>query len=447
MQRIHRTAARTIGAPARAAVRLPRRLAGRLPRSLLLAALLTGLLAGLLPAVADARQYRDVKSSHWAKRYIDEVTSKVIDGRRLMHDYGASFKPGKAITRAHLARLLVALAGKHGTAYAARELPDVTADHCYYDDIQLALKYGLMGLQGGEFKPDAAVLLWQLDRSLVLVTKMRNPRADWTMLTTLSSAKWQPNPGWFPSPPSYFATEVAARWLEYRYNHHGQADALELSVIDPARRADVAYSVYKLLNVSAWRLQGLRNFNRITFPTLSARQRQIAAFAFKWVGYPHIYGGEFPTKDSPYGYQLHGGFDCSGFTWWIMKISFKYSMPLGGRSAAQMAAAKPRITRAKLQPLDLLYWASGGAKASAASVYHAGLYLGNGWFIHSTGSTGGVSLASLDWTDWAWKKDFAWGGRLLKKSELGTYVTPSASPSVVPTPSPSPSPASPPASP
>jgi NlpC/P60 family/S-layer homology domain len=418
-------------------------------RSLVTLALLAGLLAILMCGTAAARQYRDVASSSWASQYIGQVTSRVISGQQLMDDYGADFKPAKAITRAQLARLLVLLAGKYGTSYSARDLADVPADNAYYGDIQLAIKYGLLGTQKDGFHPDDPALLWQFDRALIRVTKLRNPRTDWTMLTSLASGEWEPNPGWKPRPPSYFATEIAARWLEYRYNHHGQADALELSVVDPVRRSDVAYSVYKLLTVSSWRLQGLSHFNRITLPQMSARQREIAAFAFKWVGYPHIYGGEYPTKDSPYGYQLHGGFDCSGFTWWVLKMTFKYPIPLGERSAAQMAGgAKPRITRAKLQPLDLLFWGPQGPKSSVASIYHAGLYLGNGWFIQSTGSSGGVSLASLDWSDWAWKTDFAWGRRVLKKSELGTSTTttttaspsPSPSPSVSPSVSPSPSP-------
>ena len=64
------------------------------------------------------------------------------------------------------------------------------------------------------------------------------------------------------------------------------------------------------------------------------------------------------------------------------------------------------------------------------SIYHAGLYLGRGWFIHSTGSSDGVTLASLNNSSY-WKAAFAWGRRVLTPAEL-----------VVTTPSPSPSPTS-----
>ena len=64
------------------------------------------------------------------------------------------------------------------------------------------------------------------------------------------------------------------------------------------------------------------------------------------------------------------------------------------------------------------------------SIYHAGLYLGRGWFIHSTGSSDGVTLASLNTSSY-WKAAFAWGRRLLKPSEL-VVSSPSPSPSASP---------------
>ena len=61
------------------------------------------------------------------------------------------------------------------------------------------------------------------------------------------------------------------------------------------------------------------------------------------------------------------------------------------------------------------------------------LYLGNGWFIQSTGSTDGVSLASLDSSTY-WKSAFAWGRRLLTPGELPPTPTPSPSPTPTSTP-------------
>jgi len=101
------------------------------------------------------------------------------------------------------------------------------------------------------------------------------------------------------------------------------------------------------------------------------------------------------------------------------------------RGAHDMAAvAKPRITRGKLKCGDLIFFGPKGTKSSVNSIYHAGLYLGRGWFIHSTGSSDGVTLASLKNSSY-YKSMFAWGRRVLKASEL-VLPSPSSSPASAP---------------
>ncbi len=98
------------------------------------------------------------------------------------------------------------------------------------------------------------------------------------------------------------------------------------------------------------------------------------------------------------------------------------------------AAAKPRITRSQLKCGDLIFGPN-GPSSSVGSIYHAALYLGNGWFIQSTGSTDGVSLASLNLSDY-YKTNFAWGRRVLTKAEIA-IPTPSPTASAAPSPAPS----------
>ena len=101
---------------------------------------------------------------------------------------------------------------------------------------------------------------------------------------------------------------------------------------------------------SSWQLYGLAGFADITFPALSDRQKQITRFALKWVGYPYIWAGEYPTPNSPYGTQKAGGFDCSGFVFYVMKMHFGYPITVNERGAHDMAArAKPRVTREQAQ--------------------------------------------------------------------------------------------------
>ena len=182
-------------------------------------------------------------------------------------------------------------------------------------------------------------------------------------------------------------------------------------------------------------LYGLADYQAVTFPALSDRQKQVVKYALRYVGYPYIWGGEYPTTDSPYGYQQAGGFDCSGFVFYVMKMHFGYPITVNERGAHDMAErAKPRVTRSQLKCGDLIFFGPKGPDSSVTSIYHAALYLGRGWFIHSTGSSDGVTLASLN-TSTYWRDAFAWGRRLLTPAEL---VLPSPSPSAAPLAQPSP---------
>jgi len=74
--------------------------------------------------------------------------------------------------------------------------------------------------------------------------------------------------------------------------------------------------------------------------------------------------------------------------------------------------ASPKIDYAHLRPLDIVTWDVEGANQHTwQSVGHAGIYLGNGWFIHSSGSKGGVSIDRMD-QGW-WRDAFVWGRRVV----------------------------------
>ena len=101
-----------------------------------------------------------------------------------------------------------------------------------------------------------------------------------------------------------------------------------------------------------------------------------------------------------------------------MKIHFGYPISVNERGASYMAeSAKPRIARSSLKAGDLMFFGPNGPESAVRSIYHAALYLGSGWFIHSTGSSDGVTLARLDVSQY-WRSNFAWGRRLLTKAQL-----------------------------
>lgn len=403
----------------------------RLPhRSLVIIALALCAVASAAVAAprARAQSYTDVPKSHWARDAIEAVTQRGPSGHKVLDDYGELFKPEKAITRELLARSLVLASGNYGENVKTVAMKDVATDDRYYSVIQVALRHGYMNLdKRGAFRPQDPVPASQAEVAIIRWLKERYASSNWTLLTSLKPSRWQPNNGWKTDAPAYLPYIVASRQLQLRYNHPSDADGHEVTPNQAIDRAEVAYMFWRAYAVSGeWMLYGLADYKSIAFPPLSERQKQITRFALKFVGYPYIWAGEYPTKNSPYGPQKAGGFDCSGLLFYIMKMHFDYPITVNERGAHDMAArAKPRITRKQLQSGDLIFFGPKGPKSSVESIYHAGLYLGDGWFIHSTGSTDGVTLSSLDSSSY-YKSYFAWGRRVLKPSELPAAVTQTA---------------------
>jgi cell wall-associated NlpC family hydrolase len=89
---------------------------------------------------------------------------------------------------------------------------------------------------------------------------------------------------------------------------------------------------------------------------------------------------------------------------------------LRGRTTYEMSGEVPvarRIPFAELQPADVIFFGDKGPRSRPEQVGHMGIYLGNGWFIHS--SEYGVAVASLD--GW-YRHEFAWGRRPLAEAGL-----------------------------
>jgi cell wall-associated NlpC family hydrolase len=226
------------------------------------------------------------------------------------------------------------------------------------------------------------------------------------------------------APPSRFGTEVVARLLGLRTNHPAPLDALELSPGEPANHAEAAYSGARILKFGETSTQNVQDLGAtFTLPALTDWQKRILHAAVRFIGYPYVWSGESELTKSPYGPQVHGGFDCSGFVWRVYKIEQytdeqNLADTLRGRTTYAMSGEVPaakRITFDQLQPADVIFFGAKGPKSKPAQVDHMGIYLGNGWFIHSSGY--GVAVASL--SDW-YVKRFAWARRPLTEAGLGT---------------------------
>ena len=226
------------------------------------------------------------------------------------------------------------------------------------------------------------------------------------------------------APPSRFGTEVVARLLGLRTNHPAPLDALELSPGEPANHAEAAYSAARILQFGEMDTQNVTDLAAtFTLPTMTVWQERILHTAVRFIGYPYVWGGESELTKSAYGPQVHGGFDCSGFVWRVYKIEQYAGGPqlantLQGRTTYAMSGEVPaskRIGFEQLQPADVIFFGAKGAKSKPAQVDHMGIYLGNGWFIHSSGY--GVAVTSL--SGW-YVKRFAWARRPLAEAGLGT---------------------------
>jgi len=97
--------------------------------------------------------------------------------------------------------------------------------------------------------------------------------------------------------------------------------------------------------------------------------------ALTWMGTPYVYGGE-----------SRRGVDCSSFVQHVFSAN-GIKLP---RTAAQQAKVGTPISQSDLQTGDRLYFSS-----SRTYIDHTGIYIGNGKFIHASGSRRGVTISDL----------------------------------------------------
>jgi cell wall-associated NlpC family hydrolase len=224
------------------------------------------------------------------------------------------------------------------------------------------------------------------------------------------------------SPPARFGTEVTARLLGLRYNHPAAEDDLELRPSDTATRAEAAYSAARILRFRGGEVPTVEAAaSTFVLPPLTSWQSRILATAFSFIGYPYVWGGTSERAEVPFGVPAPGGFDCSGFVWRVYKLQ-RYDGEgtladvLRGRTTYAMSGEVPRAKRiafAKLQPGDVVFFGLDGPRSRPAQIDHMGIYVGGGWFVHS--SSGGVTLTQLQ----GWYRDrFAWARRPLTEAGL-----------------------------
>lgn len=124
---------------------------------------------------------------------------------------------------------------------------------------------------------------------------------------------------------------------------------------------------------------------------------KIIQYAKSLLGKKYVWADEGPNT-----------FDCSGFTWYVYKNIAKISLP---RSSKEQGAYGTYINKENLQPADLVFFDTVGAKDNVIS--HVGIYIGNNQFIHASSGQGKVVISQLDSNYYS--KAFVNGRRVLKQ--------------------------------
>jgi cell wall-associated NlpC family hydrolase len=260
--------------------------------------------------------------------------------------------------------------------------------------------------------PDRPVTMAQLDLRLVQTLMLGKAANEFTAGARAAGL----------TVPGRFGTEVVARLLGLRLNHPASEDGLELRPSDPATRAEAAYSAAQILQFQGFEMQEVQSLaDAFALPQLSDWQKQILTTAFSRIGMPYIWGGTSDGTETEFGVTSRGGYDCSGFVWRVYKLQTypnegTLASVLRGRTTYQMSGEVPRSERiglASLEPADVIFFGDRGPKSQPSQVGHMGIYVGNGWFVHSSGY--GVALARLD--GW-YAKEFAWARRPLAEAGL-----------------------------
>ncbi len=166
--------------------------------------------------------------------------------------------------------------------------------------------------------------------------------------------------GWRPPLPVGFGVEQMVRAVGARANVPEGFDQWELWPNDTLLRANLASEAYQLGHLSPWAVAAAQAKTAVVsaMPTWTPLKRAVLGFALRYAGAPYVWGGTSPNPQVEFGAHVAGGFDCSGFVWWVMKmqtytaggLTWSGNAAIGQlRTTYQMAqsvpARKPRLAR------------------------------------------------------------------------------------------------------
>lgn len=128
----------------------------------------------------------------------------------------------------------------------------------------------------------------------------------------------------------------------------------------------------------------------------SSKRAEIVEYAKQFLGVKYVYGGTSPN-----------GFDCSGFVWYVFN-HFGISL---NRVASDQATQGSKVSKAELQPGDLVFFDTNGGMNK---INHAGIYIGNGCFIHASSGSSAKKVVISNITSGFYNECYMTGRRVLE---------------------------------
>nr|WP_246026098.1 peptidoglycan-binding protein [Peribacillus cavernae] len=162
---------------------------------------------------------------------------------------------------------------------------------------------------------------------------------------------------------TYFGTVTKSAVINFQKNHGLKADGI------------VGKNTFKALGSS----KTVSTNVAVKAASTSSKSAKIVSNAKKYMNVPYKWGGSTPS-----------GFDCSGFLVYVFKQSANISLP---RTVSEIYKKGVRVSSPKVG--DLVFFETYKPGAS-----HAGIYVGNNQFIH-TSSSQGVTISSLSNSYWS----------------------------------------------
>jgi len=356
-------------------------------------------------------------SDAWAKRgivWVAKTNPWMLDFAP-NPDGTYNFFPDEIETRKYFARSLV-------EAFAPTEAPDPTVvltdvdpSESWYAYAAIAVSHGWMSAADGAFDPDGPVTMAMVHRALVLALGLGPAAQALNDIHTSDGVT-------FPHARD-FGTTVLGMRLSLRYNAPAGSESMDVGPSDPMPRSQVAYSLWRATTQPSWTVPDLlTQYANVELPHLGRRAARIVRWGIRYAGYPYIWGGEWgldTPEPSALGGQPRSGFDCSGFSWWLLRRNdgdawnvnpprpyLGWSLPQ--RTSADMANMAPtKIPYGDLRPGDLMFYDGNGDKI----VDHVDTYIGNGYALDSSSTPGGVTVM---WVGDGWYREhFMWGRQIL----------------------------------